>query len=192
MTLFTHLYDTTIRWSSHRFAERYLAFLSFIESSFFPIPPDVMLIPMVVAQPKRSIRLAAITTIFSILGAILGYLIGMFAFEMLEPLIYKMGYEHKYETVVSWFDEWGIWVILVAGFSPLPYKMFTIAAGALSLALIPFIIGSLIGRGARFFLVAQLVSAFGPRIEPAIRQYIEWIGWITVLLLVAVVWYLKG
>ena len=192
MTLFSNLYDTTLRWAGHRLAERYLAAMSFMESSFFPIPVDVMLIPMVVSHPEKSKRLAAIATIMSVLGALFGYAIGMFAFDILEPLIHNLGYASKYEMVVDWFSDWGIWIVLIAGFSPLPYKLFTIAAGALSLALLPFIVGSLIGRGARFFLVAQLVAIFGPRIESTIKKYIEWIGWVTVTLLVIAVWYLKG
>ena len=192
MALFSNLYSITLRWAGHRLAERYLAAMSFMESSFFPIPVDVMLIPMVVSKPEKSKRFAAIATIMSVLGALFGYAIGMFAFDLLEPLIHDLGYDAKYDVVVNWFSEWGIWIVLIAGFSPLPYKLFTVAAGALSLALLPFIIGSLIGRGARFFLVAQLVATFGPRIESTIQKYIEWIGWLTVILLVIVVWYLKG
>ncbi len=183
MRIFASLYEKVLNWAGHRHAPRYLAGLSFMESSFFPIPPDVMLIPMVVKKPQESYRLAALTTLFSVLGGLFGYLIGYYAFEALEPLLHQYGYWERYQQVNVWFTEWGFWVIFLAGFSPLPYKLFTIAAGALSLALLPFVIASVIGRGARFFLVAQLVAWLGPKIEPMIRKYIEWLGWGLVLLL---------
>lgn len=183
----------TLGWAGHRFAERYLAGLSFMESSFFPIPPDVMLVPMVVRRPERSLRLATITTLASVLGGLFGYAIGYFAFEGLVPLLQEWGYWDRYQQVVAWFDEWGIWVVFIAGFSPLPYKLFTIAAGALTLALAPFVLASIVGRGARFYLVAQLTSTFGPKVEPLIRKYIEWIGWGVVLLFaIAVAWSMRG
>lgn len=192
MNLFSKLYNMTLDWAGHRLAERYLAGLSFMESSFFPIPPDVMLIPMVVRTPDRSLRLATITTLASVIGGLFGYLIGYFAFEALEPMLMDWGYWDRYQQVVGWFGEWGFWVVFIAGFSPLPYKLFTIAAGALSLALIPFLVASFIGRGARFYLVAYLTSLFGPKVEPVIRRYIEPIGWAAVVLFAGLLWYLRG
>lgn len=177
MRLFGPLYDRVLRWSGHRHAPRYLAALSFSESSFFPIPPDVMLVPMVVSRPERTWWLATLTTVTSVAGALLGYAVGYFALEALLPWIESAGLMHEYEQAVAWFEAWGLWVILLAGFSPLPYKVFTIAAGALSLSLVPFLAGSLIGRGARFGLVAGLAGTFGPRVEPLIRRWVEWLGW---------------
>lgn len=177
MRLFGPLYDRVLRWSGHRHAPRYLAALSFSESSFFPIPPDVMLVPMVVSRPERTWWLATLTTVTSVAGALLGYAVGYFALEALLPWIASAGLMHEYEQAVAWFETWGLWVILLAGFSPLPYKVFTLAAGALSLSLLPFLAGSLIGRGARFGLVAGLAGTFGPRIEPVIRRWVEWLGW---------------
>lgn len=192
MNIFGRMYDMVLCWAGHRLAERYLAFLSFIESIFFPIPTDVMLIPMVVSKPSQAMRLATITTAASVVGGVLGYLLGYFAFESLQPYIHNWGYWERYQEVMVWFDQWGLWVIFLAGFSPLPYKLFTIAAGALSLALLPFIIVSFIGRGARFFLVAWLVAKFGPAVEPKVRQYIEWLGWGVVVLAVVAFLILRG
>ncbi len=177
MALFSKLYDRVLRWAKHPFAERYLASLSFAESSFFPIPPDVMMIPMVLAHPDRGWRLASLTTLFSVLGGIAGYLIGLWGFELVEPFIRQAGYWPGFERVVGWFGEWGIWVIFIAGFSPIPYKLFTISAGMLQMMFIPFIIASLIGRGARFYLVAGLIRWGGEGMEQRLRQHIDRIGW---------------
>jgi membrane protein YqaA with SNARE-associated domain len=192
--LFEPLYDRVMQWSRHRHAPRYLAALSFAESSFFPVPPDVMLAPMAAARPDRSVRLAFITTVFSVLGGVLGYLIGWLAFGLVEPWVVSAGYGDRLETARAWFDIWGVWVVLIAGFSPVPYKLFTITAGALSMALLPFVIASFIGRGARFFAVALLIGWLGPRVERQLRPYMEWLGWFTVLLLVvaAVIYQMQG
>lgn len=187
MKLFGSLYDRVMGWSRHPHASRYLAGLSFAESSFFPIPPDVMLAPMVLAKPRSALRLATITTVFSTLGGVLGYLLGYLAFELVQPAIQAVGYMHYVDLSKDWFDTWGVWVVFVAGFSPIPYKIFTVTAGALSMAFLPFVIASLIGRGARFYAVALLISWMGPKIEPRIRPYMEFLGWLTVFLLVAAV-----
>ena len=187
MKLFSHLYNKVINWAKHPHAPKYLGILSFAESSFFPIPPDVMLIPMTIAKPDQWLRYALIATIASVLGGIAGYFIGFFAFESLEPLIIQWGYGDKLKTATQWFSEWGIWVVFAAGFSPIPYKIFTITAGALSMALIPFIIASIIGRGARFFIVAALLAWAGPKTEPLILRYIEWLGWFVVGALILII-----
>ena len=151
--IFTALYNRTMLWAQHRQAPWYLGALSFAESSFFPIPPDVMLAPMALATPKRAWQFALITTITSVLGGLLGYGIGLFLFQTVEPFLHQWGYWDKYLLAVEWFEQWGFWAIFLAGFSPIPYKIFTISAGAIAMALGPFIIASCIGRGARFFLV---------------------------------------
>ena len=191
MMLFTSLYNKVMGWSKHPHAAYYLGGLSFAESSFFPIPPDVMLAPMSVARPDRAWWFAFLTTLTSVLGGVFGYLIGAFGFEFIEPWLQTSSYWPKFEMARVWFKEWGVWVVFVAGFSPIPYKLFTVTAGLLSLAIIPFIIASFIGRGARFFLVAGLLKFVGPKIEPLVKKYVEWIGWITVLLLVAAIFYFK-
>ncbi len=185
--LFARLYDRVMALAAHRHAPRYLATLSFAESSFFPVPPDVMLIPMVAARPERGYQLALLTTLASVLGGLLGYLIGFVAIEAIEPWIVEVGYGPRYEEVKAAFATWGVWFVLVAGFSPIPYKLFTVTAGALSLALVPFLLASVVGRGARFFIEAALIMYLGPSMIPIVRRYIEWFGWATVILLVLVV-----
>lgn len=187
MRIFGPLYNRVLRWSAHRLAPRYLAGVSFAESSFFPIPPDIMLVPMAVARPERASWFALLTTVASVAGALLGYAIGHFALEALLPWIEAAGMAEDYRTAVAWFDRWGLWVMLLAGFTPLPFKLFTIAAGALSLALLPFLAGCFIGRGARFGLVATVAGMLGPRVEPWVRKWIEWLGW-GLLLIVLVLW----
>lgn len=184
MRLFSGLYARAMRWARHRYASYWLALVSFTESSCFLVPPDVMLAPMTLARPERAWFYASLTTITSVLGGLLGYAIGLFAFHMAEPWIIELGYMHAYQTAASWFDEWGFWAIFVAGFTPIPYKIFTIAAGAANMLLLPFVIGSLVGRGMRFFLVAALMRWGGPRLEASLHQWIDRIGWITILILV--------
>ncbi len=182
MQLFSRLYEQVMRWSAHRRAPWFLAGLSFAESSFFPIPPDIMLAPMALARPRAALRLAALTTVASVLGGVLGYLIGAFAFEAVRPLVQDLGYWEAYLEAQRWFAEWGFWAVLLAGFSPIPYKVFTIAAGVISMALVPFVLASLIGRGARFFLVAALMMWGGERMQGLLREYVDRIGWLLVAL----------
>ncbi len=184
MRLFGRLYERVMQWARHPHAEWYLGGLSFAESSFFPVPPDVMLAPMALARPERAWRLATLTTVASVLGGLAGYVIGVFAFELVEPLLSRVGYGDQYREVVSWFDTWGVWVVFVAGFSPIPYKLFTISAGALGMALLPFLLASTVGRGARFFIVAGLMYWGGARMEAALRRYVDAIGWAVVALAV--------
>ncbi len=182
MSLFSTLYEKTLGWAKHPKAPWYLGGMSFAESSFFPIPPDVMLMPMALAKPDRAFRYAWITTIFSLLGGLLGYAIGYWLLDMVWPLIESMNYVDKYRQIEGFFDEYGVWIVFVAGFSPIPYKLFTVTAGATSMALLPFIIASFIGRGARFFLVAWIMKVGGERYEHKIRQWIDWLGWLAVAL----------
>ena len=187
MKLFEPLYDRVLAWSRHRHAERYLAALSFSESSFFPIPVDVMLAPMCLADLQKAWRYAAIATVFSVLGGVAGYFIGYGAFESIQPWLQDSRYWSAYETSREWFDNYGVWVIFVAGFSPIPYKVFTIAAGVAALNLPVFFVASVIGRGARFFLVAGLLVWGGEKFETTLRKYVERIGWATVALVVLII-----
>jgi membrane protein YqaA with SNARE-associated domain len=192
MRLFSSLYKRAMQWSRHPHAPRYLAGLSFAESSFFPIPPDVMLAPMSLATPKRAWYFASLTTLASLLGGLLGYLIGLFAFDLIQPYLHDWGYWPAYERVQGWFDEWGFWAIFLAGFSPIPYKVFTITAGVISMALLPFLLASAIGRGARFFLVAGLMAWGGARMEQALHRYVDLLGWLMVVLFVALILFLNS
>lgn len=183
MKIFSALYQRAMQWARSPNAPWYLGVLSFTESSFFPIPPDVMLAPMSLANPEKAWRFALITTVTSVLGGLFGYLIGAVAFDFIEPHLKLSSYWVHYQTAVSWFDTWGFWAIFVAGFSPIPYKVFTIAAGTLSMALLPFTLASIIGRGSRFFLVAGLMKWGGARMEAKLHQYVDRIGWATVALI---------
>lgn len=167
-------------WSRHPRAPWFLGGLSFAESSFFPIPPDVMLAPMSLANPQRAWWFALLTTITSVAGGLFGYLIGYFAFDLIAGWLRTSSYWGAYEQAVAWFEAWGFWAIFVAGFSPIPYKVFTIAAGVAHMALLPFTLASLIGRGARFFLVAGLMAWGGPRMEAVLHKYVDRLGWATV------------
>jgi len=182
--MFESIYQGVMRFSRRREAPYYLSLLSFVESFILPFPPpDVMLAPMSLARPSRAMQFAALTLLFSVLGGLVGYMIGAFLFDLAQPYITAWGYQARFEKVTTWFEHWGFWAVLVAGFSPVPYKLFTIAAGVLNLALIPFVLASILGRGARFFLLAWCLARYGSAIEPKLVRYIEYIGWAVVGLL---------
>jgi len=191
MKVFQHLYNFTLRLAGHAKASYYLFALSVAESSFFPIPPDVMLAPMCLAKVTKVWRFALITTIGSVLGGIIGYLIGKFSYDFIEPALVDFGYMSAYLNAVNWFNDWGFWAIILAGFSPIPYKVFTIAAGALSMNFIPFVLGSIIGRGARFYLIALLVKLFGKSIDSVLKKYMDRIGWMFIFLIIIALIYLN-
>jgi membrane protein YqaA with SNARE-associated domain len=183
MRLFSPLYTRAMQWARHRHAPAYLGAMSFAESSFFPVPPDVMLAPMCLARPEHAWRFALITTLTSVAGGLAGYAIGYFAFEALSPWLQTTKYWASYQTAVQWFNEYGFWAVFIAGFSPIPYKVFTIAAGAMSMALLPFTLASIIGRGARFYLVAGLMKWGGARMEATLYRYVDRLGWAMVVLI---------
>ena len=190
MKIFESLYQSVIRMSSNERAPAALSFLSFIESFILPFPPpDVMLAPMSLAKPNRAMFFATLTLLASLAGGVVGYLIGAYGYELAQPYIFKWGYQPVFDRATDWFSTWGFWAVLVAGFSPVPYKIFTISAGVLHLAFLPFMLASFIGRGARFYLVALLLARFGPSIEARLLKYIEIIGWAVVGLLAAAILY---
>jgi membrane protein YqaA with SNARE-associated domain len=180
--MFLRLYDRVIAWSSHRRAPSILSVLSFTESSFFPIPPDVMLIPMCLAKPRKGWLYAALCTLFSVLGGMAGYLIGKLAFGWIEPWLMESHYADTFTGAVNAFETWGFWYILLAGFTPIPYKIFTISAGVVGMPFLAFIGGSVVGRGGRFFLVAGLIRLGGEKLASRMRKYVDLIGWITLAL----------
>jgi membrane protein YqaA with SNARE-associated domain len=164
------IYDWTMRMAEHRRAVSALFAVSFIESSFFPIPPDVMLIPMVLAQRAKAWFYAAIATVGSVIGGFFGYAIGFFLFEqMAKPLLAFYGYLDKFATFAAQYNDYGAWIVLFAGVTPFPYKVITIASGATGLNLVVFAVASVIARGLRFYIVAGLLYWFGP----PIRAFIE-------------------
>ena len=186
MRIFSYLYDKTIAWSAHSHAPFYLAGVSFAESSFFPIPPDIMLVSMGLARPNKSCLFAFIATCFSVLGGIFGYVIGHYFMAVIEPLVMGSGYAANFHKLVGWFELWGVWIVILAGFSPFPYKLFTVTAGAMHLPFLPFIIGSIVGRGLRFFLVSGLIYYTGDSLKSHFRRYIDIIGWSLVFIFVMV------
>lgn len=185
--MFTFLYHKVKGWSSRPAADKYLFALSFAESSFFPVPPDVLLAPMCATRPHRATYLAAMTTLFSVAGGVAGYAIGYFAFDLIVPWLESGAFLEYYERARVWFDRWGAGVVFIAGFSPIPYKVFTVTAGVLEQNLAVFVAASLVGRGARFFLVALLLKWTGPRILPVIERRVHLYGWLTVAAFAAVV-----
>lgn len=185
MRIFSMLYDRVLGGAGHRQAPWYLAGLSFAESSFFPIPPDVMLAPMCLTRPQRAWHFAALTTLASVAGGLVGYLIGQLAFDWVQPWVESGGhYAEPFEQAQQWFAHWGVWAVFLAGFSPIPYKIFTITAGVMGMALIPFALASAIGRGLRFFLVAALMVWGGAAMQTQLRRYVDWLGWMIVALVV--------
>lgn len=187
--IFAGLYNRVMVWAAHPHAERYLVAISIFESIFFPVPTALMVAPMAVAKPERAVRIALIATSMSVLGGIVGYYLGYFAITMIEPLLQDVGYWEKYMTAQRWFAEWGFWAVVIAGFSPIPFKLFTLTAGALSMAIVPFVLAAIVGRAAHFFLVALLMAWAGPKLEPVVKKYIEWLGWLSVLLVVVFIYF---
>jgi len=164
------LYDWTMGLASRPNALLALAAVSFAESSFFPIPPDAMIVPMVLARPDRAWRIALVATVASVLGGALGYAIGYYLFETLgQSLIQLYGYQDKFEAFKQAYNEWGLWIILIKGLTPIPYKLVTIASGAAAFDFPIFMLASIVTRGLRFFIVAALLRRFG---EP-IRDFVE-------------------
>ena len=164
--MFKSLYKKCLDLAGHKSSKYYLAVVSFIESSFFPIPPDVMVIPMVISKKNDFIKIFLITTIFSVMGGMLGYLIGAFFFEFGAHIMNFYGYEDKLSNIKEnlvnseGFYAW-LGILFLAGFTPLPYKVFTIASGLIGFNFLIFIFISLISRGLRFFIVSYLSYKFG-------------------------------
>ena len=184
MKIFSALYDWTLKWAKHKFAPYILGILSFTESVIFPVPPDVLLAPMVLSKPEKAWRFASLTTIASVLGGVCGYFLGYLMFEpWIQPIITDLGYQHRFDQVMDWFEQYGIWIVFLAGFSPIPYKLFTVGAGLLQMAFIPFLLASAIGRGMRFFLVSGLIKWGGAAMEEKLRQWADRIGWALVVVI---------
>ena len=139
---------------------------------------------MVLAKPEKAWYLATLTTCASVVGGVVGYMLGYLMFEpWIQPLITELGYQARFDKAISWFANWGVWVVFLAGFSPIPYKLFTVSAGFLQMAFLPFFLASAIGRGMRFFLVAGLIHWGGATMESKLRQSIDRLGWLLVALI---------
>ena len=188
--MFNNLYKKCLDLAAHKSSKYYLAIVSFVESSFFPIPPDVMIIPMVISKKNDFIKIFLITTIFSVLGGMLGYLIGAFFFEFGSQIMSFYGYENKLSSIkenLVTSDSFYAWlgILFLAGFTPLPYKVFTIASGLISFNFFIFIVISLVSRGLRFFIVSYLSYKFGN----LFTEFMEKHGskWFTIIGLIIVI-----
>ena len=190
MRPFYTLYNKILEWSSSRFAIFWLSLISFLESSILPYPiQDFLLASMSLKNRSKAFYFAAICTIASVLGGIAGYYIGVYAIVQIGPILANLGYESKIELLKSYFETYDIWFILVAGFSPIPYKLFTITAGILGMSIFPFIALSLISRGARYFLISYLVRKFGKRADAWLNKYIDRLGYVLIVIVVFGIWY---
>lgn len=177
------LYDKSLLWSQHTHAPRYLAAVSFVEASVFPIPPYFMLAPMAIARPNKAYHYALIATLASVFGGLLGYLLGYSVFKAIAlPVIELFGYSATYERVLQLFQDRGFIAVLIAGFTPLPFKLVAIGAGFVEIPIASFFVASIFGRGIKFFAVALIIKAGGVKMEQHIRMIIQKFGLICLTL----------
>ncbi|TWS99855.1 YqaA family protein [Reyranella sp. CPCC 100927] len=183
--MFRRLYDWVIALAGHRHAVPAMGAVSFLESSFFPIPPDVMLVPMVLANRAKAFRIALVCTIASVLGGLLGYAIGYYLFETLGAWVVRVyGLQSARDGFLAGFEQYGTWIILIKGLTPIPYKLVTIASGAAHFDLFTFIWASILTRGARFFVIAALLWKFGEPVRHFIEKHLTLLTWIFLIALV--------
>jgi membrane protein YqaA with SNARE-associated domain len=174
------LYDAVLRLSASRHAGLALCAVSFAESSFFPVAPDVLLAPMVLTRPEKAWRYAALCTAASVIGGMLGYAIGFYLTGFGQWLLALLGHPEGVDAFRAWFARWGVWVILIKGLTPIPYKLVTIASGVAHFSFVTFMLASVVTRGARFFLVAYVVKRFGPAMLPVIEKRLALIAGLVV------------
>ena len=180
------LYDRVIDLAAHRHAIWWLALVSFVESSVFPIPPDVMIIPMILAAREKAWRIAGVCTVASVLGGIAGYGIGAFFYESIGVRILELyGYSDRFANFRETYHEYGAWIVAAAGLTPFPYKVITIASGVFTLDPLVFTIASILSRGGRFYVEAALLWKFGPPIRDFIEKRLELLSIVFVVLLFA-------
>jgi membrane protein YqaA with SNARE-associated domain len=185
MKYFRKLYHYVLSWANHKYATLVLFKVSFIESSFFPIPPDVLLIPLILAKPKKAFFYAFICTIASVLGGVFGYIIGFYLMDSIGYYILDIyNAREAFTNVSNMFHSYGIWAVGIAGLTPIPYKIFTIASGVFSYSLFIFIILSFISRGLRFFALALLLYLYGEKIKIYIEKYFNILTILFMVLLV--------
>ncbi|RMH40535.1 MAG: DedA family protein [Gammaproteobacteria bacterium] len=181
MKIFSALYSKTLQWAKHPRAEAILCVFSAAESIFFPIPTDVMLAPMVLSRREQAWRLAFLTVAFSVLGGIVGYWLGYgLMTSWVEPWLQAHDLADIFIEAHQLFAEHGVWIVLLAGFSPIPYKAFTLTAGAAEMPFWPFVLASIIGRAGRFYLVAALLYWGGENLKEKLHQWVDWAGWAVV------------
>jgi len=183
--MFRALYDWTLRLAAHRHAIRSLAVISFCESSFFPIPPDVMVVPMVLARRDEAYKIATVCTIASVLGGMLGFAIGYYLFESVgQWLVNLYQMQSRMEDLRLLYDQWGAWVILIKGFTPIPFKLVTIASGFFQYNFPIFVALAAVTRGARFFLIAWLLRRYGAPMQEFIERRLTLVGWLFLIVLI--------
>lgn len=183
--MLSRLYGWVLRWAKTPYGTWALFILAFSESSFFPIPPDVLLIALSVVLPKKSLRYALVCSVGSILGGCFGYLVGwQFMATLGDPIIRFYGLIDKYEYIRQLYSLYDAWVVGIAGFTPIPYKVFTITAGAFRINFMVFLFASAVSRSARFFMVGGLIYLFGPKIESFIERYFNALAVAFVILLI--------
>lgn len=181
------IYDHTLNLASRKNALTWLFIISFIESSFFPIPPDIMIIPMVLATPKEAYKIAGVATVASVLGGYFGYFIGIYGFELIaRPLLEFYGYMKQFGEFENYYHEYGAWIVFGAGITPFPYKIITIASGVVRLDLVVFTIASVIARGMRFYFIAWLLKRFGDPMKVFIEKNLNLLSILFLLLLIGV------
>ena len=179
------IYDHTLNLASRKNALTWLFVISFIESSFFPIPPDIMIIPMVLATPKEAYKIAGVATVASVLGGYFGYFIGVYGFELIaRPLLEFYGYMKQFGEFENYYHEYGAWIVFGAGITPFPYKIITIASGVVRLDLVVFTIASVIARGMRFYFIAWLLKRFGDPMKVFIEKNPNLLSILFLLLLI--------
>ena len=179
------IYDKTLDLASRPNALAWLFAISFIESSFFPIPPDIMIIPMVLATPKQAYKISGISTIASVLGGCLGYAIGVFGYEVIaKPLLEFYGYMENFHKFETSYHQYGAWIVFIAGLTPIPYKLITIASGIVRLDFGIFIIASILARGMRFYFIAWLLKRYGEPMKSFIEKNLNLLSIVFVLLLI--------
>ncbi len=192
MNFLKRTYNWTLEKAQHKNAKWYLSLISFVESSFFPIPPDILLIPMALASKANALFYAFICTLFSVLGGILGYAIGYFFYNSVGIYIVDFYHlENSFNIFESYYKEFGILIVLGAGITPFPYKFITIASGVFGLNIFLFIIVSIIGRGLRFYLIAILLYFFGEKIKLIIDKYFNFLTIVFFILLVGSVFIIR-
>jgi membrane protein YqaA with SNARE-associated domain len=189
--MLSKLYDWVINLAGSRYAPAALAAVSFAESSFFPVPPDVMLAPMALAKPERAFAYAGLCTVASVLGGLLGYAIGVFLGPLGHQILALFGHPQGPAEFHEWFARWGVWIILIKGLTPIPYKLVTITAGLARFDLATFVWASVVTRGARFFLSATLLKYFGPQIRAEVERRLGLYTLLAVVLLAGIVVALK-
>ena len=190
MRPFHNLYNKILDWSSSRFAIFWLSLISFLESSILPYPiQDLLLASMSLKNRSKAYYFATICTISSVLGAIAGYYIGVYAINFIMPMLDKLNYLPELYSAEQLFNNYGVLIILIAGFSPIPYKLFTISAGMMSMPLLPFVAFSIIARGARYFLISLLVRKFGKKTDAWLNKYIDRLGYLLIIVVALGIWY---